>query len=353
MFVKNAWYCAGWDKDLSLGRNGLLTRRIAGRSLVLYRTLDGTPVAMDDRCVHRHAPLSLGRKEGDSLRCLYHGMKFASDGRCTEVPGMARIPERAAVRTFPVVERDNWIWVWMGAPEQADPALIEPAIGPSNPGWNLKTGQVRINSNYRLEIANLADLSHVSWVHDLTFGGTERWSEIRPRHTVTARGIDTAYCVRRVPAPQFARHLFPPEALFDIEVRVKMSVPCNFILSFRVHEAGTATEGPPDGQLVLDTFSGQAITPRDEGSLDYYYSWGCSRETDLPGVTNLMHEANNAAFLEDKAMLEGQYQRQLEDPHAPMVDIVHDAGPGKMLWVLDKLLKEEALQETQQEAAER
>lgn len=342
MFLKNAWYCAGWDHDLSLGQQGLLAKRIAGQSLVLYRKPDGTAVALEDRCIHRHAPLSLGRKEGDGVRCLYHGMRFGPDGRCTEVPGMQRIPEQAVVRAFPVVERDNWVWVWMGAPEQADPALIEPAVGPSDTGWHLKTGHVRIDSNYRLEIANLADLSHVSWVHGITFGGSEHWSHIRPRHRVTPRGIETDYCVRGTPAPYFARHLFPEEARFDIQVHVKMSVPCNFILSFRVHEAGTATEGPTNGRLVLDTFSGQAITPRDEGSLDYYYSWGCSRATDLPGVTHLMHEANNAAFLEDKAMLEGQYRRLRERPDAPQVDIVHDAGPGKMLWVLDRLLREEA-----------
>ena len=342
MFVKNAWYCAGWDKDLSLGRDGLLARRIAGESLVLYRRPDATVVAMEDRCCHRHAPLSLGRKEGDSIRCMYHGMKFGPDGRCTEIPGMTRIPEKACVRTYPVTERDNWIWVWMGDPAKADPALICEAIGPGDPAWNLRLGYVRVDTNYRQEIANLADLSHVAWVHSLTLGGSEAWSNVKPRHVLGERGIDTTYCVRRTPAPSFAKHLFPEGALFDIQVHVRMSVPCNFILHFAVHEVGSATEGPTNGRLVLDTFSSQAVTPRDAHSCDYYYSWGCSRATDLPGLTDLMHEANNVAFLEDKAMLEGQYQRMRERPDAPSVDIVHDAGPGKLLWVLDRLLKEEA-----------
>ncbi|QAZ38734.1 vanillate O-demethylase oxygenase [Methylibium sp. Pch-M] len=342
MFVKNAWYCAGWDKDLSLGRDGLLARRIAGESLVLYRRPDAAVVAMEDRCCHRHAPLSLGRKEGDSIRCMYHGMKFGPDGRCTEIPGMSRIPEKACVRTYPVVERDNWIWVWMGEPAKADPALICEAIGPGDPAWNLRLGYVRVDTNYRQEIANLADLSHVAWVHSQTLGGSEAWSNIKPRHELTERGIDTRYCVRRTAPPSFARHLFPDGALFDIQVHVRMSVPCNFILHFSVHEVGSATEGPTNGRLVLDTFSSQAVTPRDAHSCDYYYSWGCSRATDMPGLTDLMHEANNDAFLEDKAMLEGQYQRMRERPDAPSVDIVHDAGPGKLLWVLDRLLKAEA-----------
>ena len=68
MFVKNAWYCAGWDYDVSQGKNVLVSRLIAGEHVVLYRKPDGVVVAMEDRCPHRQAPLSLGRKEDDSLR---------------------------------------------------------------------------------------------------------------------------------------------------------------------------------------------------------------------------------------------------------------------------------------------
>ena len=62
MFVKNAWYCAGWDYNVSLGRDAIVPRRIAGERLVLFRTPDGRVVAFEDRCPHRQAALSLGRK---------------------------------------------------------------------------------------------------------------------------------------------------------------------------------------------------------------------------------------------------------------------------------------------------
>lgn len=101
LFVRNAWYCAGWDYDVSQAKNAVVARKIAGERVVLYRKPDGAVVAMEDRCPHRHASLSLGRKEGDSLRCMYHGMKFGPDGQCTEVPGQSTIPEHACVRTFP------------------------------------------------------------------------------------------------------------------------------------------------------------------------------------------------------------------------------------------------------------
>ncbi len=51
-------------------------RRILDVPVLMYRTEDGTAVAMDDRCPHRRAPLSMGRLEGDEIECAYHGMRF-------------------------------------------------------------------------------------------------------------------------------------------------------------------------------------------------------------------------------------------------------------------------------------
>src|SRR5277367_1530976 len=188
MFVKNCWYCAGWDSDLSQGKSKLLAREIAGELVVLYRKPDGGVVAMEDRCPHRQAALSQGTKEGDAIRCIYHGLKLGPDGRCIEIPGQDKIPEKAFVRTYPVVEKDNWIWVWMGDPAKADPSLICFAVGPSDPAWNIKVGYLPVRSNYRLEIANLMDLSHLSWIHKNTLGGTNAYTRTRVKTTMVPRG---------------------------------------------------------------------------------------------------------------------------------------------------------------------
>ena len=67
MFLKDCWYCAGWDHGVSQGRSALVTRRIAGEDIVLYRKPDGGIVAMEDRCCHRQAPLSQGQSRRRSL----------------------------------------------------------------------------------------------------------------------------------------------------------------------------------------------------------------------------------------------------------------------------------------------
>lgn len=341
MFLKNCWYCAGWEKSLSMGQDALETVKIAGESILIYRTGEGKVIALEDRCCHRHAPLSLGRKEGDSIRCMYHGWKFAPTGECVEIPGQRAVTPGACVRNFPVFVKDGWIWVWMGEPAAADETLICDSITPEHPEWDFETGHLGVHTNYRQEIANLTDLNHIAWVHENTFGGTTAYSGIRAKQTIQARGIDAEFWLRSAPAPSFARHLYPDDARFDLHFSVKYSVPCNFLLRFKVYSAGTATEGPSDGELLLDTYSGQAITPRDEESVDYYYSWGVIRNSTPPGLLKLMKEANDRAFLEDKRILEGQFQRMKEKPDAKTFDYAHDAGPGKMLWILDNLLKKE------------
>ncbi|MGE3388457.1 MAG: Rieske 2Fe-2S domain-containing protein [Gammaproteobacteria bacterium] len=355
MFVRNAWYNAGWDymftqgqrKGAGQARGALVARRIAGERLVLYRTPAGRIVALEDRCVHRQAALSLGQKEGEHVRCLYHGLRFGPDGRCNEIPGQQVIPPRACVRAFPVIEQDNWVWVWMGDIDKADPALIPHAIGPGDPGWNVKTSHMEVQASYRLEIANLADLTHLAWVHRDTLGAHDaltraRYTAIRPRFTVQGHALHTYYVVRGVPISSFLQHLFPDDARFDLEFDITHTLPCTWVLHFRVYTPDGGDDGPPAGSLVADTWTCQAVTPRDADTVDYYYSWGASRQSEFSGLSELLRDNLDDAFTEDRHVLEAQYVRYREKPDFQTIDIVHDAGPRRMLWILDKALDAEA-----------
>jgi vanillate O-demethylase monooxygenase subunit len=109
MYVRNCWYVAA--RHCEIKEDVLFSCMIINRPLVIYRKTDGSLAAFENRCCHRGAPLSMGRREGDDLRCLYHGLKFAPDGRCIEIPGQEKVPAKACVKTFPVVEAHSWIWV--------------------------------------------------------------------------------------------------------------------------------------------------------------------------------------------------------------------------------------------------
>src|SRR6478736_1262962 len=103
-YVRNAWYVASWEQDLDPARPMAVS--ILDEPIVLWNS-DGALVAMEDRCVHRLAPLSLGRCEGAKLRCMYHGLLFDAGGRVVEIPGQDLIPPQARLRTYPVAVRHS------------------------------------------------------------------------------------------------------------------------------------------------------------------------------------------------------------------------------------------------------
>lgn len=140
MFLRNCWYVAAWSHELGAGQP--IPRRIIDEALVLYRDAAGKVVVLQDRCCHRHAPLSRGQMQGEALRCMYHGLLFSPQGECIEIPGQAVIPPQARVRAYPAVERHSWIWVWMGDAAKADPQLIPPSVGLDDPAWSLGCGQI-------------------------------------------------------------------------------------------------------------------------------------------------------------------------------------------------------------------
>ncbi len=67
-FIRNRWYVAAWDSEVD---RTPIARTICGEAVMLYRKLDRGVVAMRDACPHRLLPLSMGIKEGDSIRCRY------------------------------------------------------------------------------------------------------------------------------------------------------------------------------------------------------------------------------------------------------------------------------------------
>ena len=121
MLIRNAWYMAAWADEVSAKPLG---RRICHGPVALYRDTTGKAVALIDMCCHRGAPLHLGKVVERGIECGYHGLIFGADGACVHVPGQGRIPTRARVRCFPVVEQDGAIWLWPGDPTEADATSI-------------------------------------------------------------------------------------------------------------------------------------------------------------------------------------------------------------------------------------
>src|SRR5262249_39765677 len=146
MFVRNAWYIAAWSDEVA---GAPVARRILGEPIVLFRDASGAVAALQDRCCHRGAPLSLGEVVPQGLHCGYHGLVFDRPGQCVLVPGDHRVPPGAEVKTYPVAERDALVWVWMGDAGQPDRDRIIPYPYHNGPqSWPHRHTMMRLGANH-------------------------------------------------------------------------------------------------------------------------------------------------------------------------------------------------------------
>lgn len=333
MFVKNCWYVAAWDHEVLA--DTLLARTILGESVLVYRKTDGSAVAVDNRCAHRHAPLSMGRKEGDSVRCLYHGLKWGSDGKCTEIPGQDTVPAKMCIRSYPVAERGRWIWVWMGDPALADDALIPDAFSLKHPEWRYKPGYLHYNTDHLLICDNLLDFSHLSYVHEKTLGGSPNIAVAKPMVTVLERGVHVTRDVRNtVPAPYHARL-----GGFSGQVNRRFSydffVPGVLLMHAHVKPADTADD---DMSGALQFHSCQALTPETEHSTHYFFMQAHRFKLDDATITESIYQSLCTAFEEDRRIIEAQQRMIEQSPPAPMQPIAADLALAQYRRVVQKLL---------------
>lgn len=340
MFLRNCWYVAGWSHDLPESRPLGVT--IAGDPIVLYRRGDGSVVALEDRCVHRLAPLSLGRCEGDNLRCMYHGLLFSPQGQCVEIPGQEMVPASARVKSYVVLERSGWIWVWLGAADKADESLVPVSIALDDPAWHFGSGQLDYAANFQLINDNLTDFSHLSFVHAQSFGSGLNWALSRPNITRLDRGIRVERWVEHDPRPPYLAH----EGDFvDQYITYEYLVPGILLLTTEIHPAGTAaghTLGDPRPTPLFATYSPQAVTAIDAENSRYFFAWGPRAVDGNKATANEMMKVALMAFGEDKEIIEAQQIIINRDPGRREMPIAADKGVTLFQRTMERLMKEEA-----------
>jgi vanillate O-demethylase monooxygenase subunit len=166
-FIRNAWYAAAMSDEVD---RTFIHRLLLGRDVVLFRKEQGAPVALENMCPHRFAPLDRGRLIGDEVECGYHGLVFDCEGTCVRNPH-GQISASARVRSYPVVERHRFVWIWMGE-RNADPDLVPDCGFVDMTEQSVSSqGYMYVLANYQLIIDNNLDLSHTDYLHRGSFGG--------------------------------------------------------------------------------------------------------------------------------------------------------------------------------------
>ncbi|AJP73662.1 aromatic ring-hydroxylating dioxygenase subunit alpha [Sphingomonas hengshuiensis] len=339
-YVRNAWYVAGWSKDLAVDKPLAMT--ILGDRIVLWRTASGGLHALEDRCVHRLAPLSLGRCEGERLRCMYHGLLFDPDGKVVEIPGQELVPPKARVRAYPVVDRHSWLWVWMGDPARADAALIPDAVGLDRPDYVLGHGQLDYAAEARLINDNLLDFSHLTFVHAQSFGSGPQFASTPARITPLARGIRYERWTENSYGSASRRSAEPMDNFMTYD----FLLPGILLMTGGVFPLGTAQAvafaAPDLGTAVSGvTFTSQAVTPMTDRTARYFFSWGPHRAHGDEAQRDILMGIAARAFDEDKVMIEAQ-QRVIDMTPSPTVmPTAHDRGVTLFNRLVDRLVRQE------------
>ena len=184
--IRDAWYpvLPSWRvTDAAVGVTRL------GDNIVVWRDPQGTVHAIEDRCPHRGARLSLGWNLGDRIACWYHGIQINGSGRVVEVPAYDQCPmkEERTVKTYAVTEAHGAIFLWFGVTAQSVP---KPLVFPeqlASPEWGGMLCTAYWNSNYRYAIDNVMDPMHGSYLHALShsMADGDKQSQMRTRKTST------------------------------------------------------------------------------------------------------------------------------------------------------------------------
>ena len=145
------WWPLAWSAELT-SRPVAVVR--GDSAIVLYRGVGGAALALEDRCPHRRAPLSLGRvTESGMLQCGYHGWTFdGGSGRCVEIPNLRDdepVPAAIKAHRYPVVERDGVVFVEVGSGAASLPLSL--------------LGRVKFSCSGQTELS----VEHESWMRIL------------------------------------------------------------------------------------------------------------------------------------------------------------------------------------------
>ena len=351
IFLKNCWYVAAWDHELIDGTK--LARTILEKPVVLYKGESGKVVALDDRCCHRGAPLSMGRIEGDCIRCMYHGMKFEPSGKCIQIPGQDMSPPKLGVKSYPVVERDHLVWIWMGDPAKADASLIVDYPPLHEPGWRGMPAYMHYDANWLLIVDNLSDFAHLAFVHTKTLGGSEEYAyQTKPLNIERlADGFRVERWHMNADAPPFHQKVIPNKKdKVDRRNIGHMKVPGIFFLESMFAPAG---QGAEKGNLqgARQYRNCQFMTPETRRTTHFFWNYLHDFDLDDPNIALSLCHSLREGFMEDKAIIEAQQKLFDRDPDFKLLAIAADAPLSHFRWTLNKMIAEELAQQAQSQAA--
>jgi vanillate O-demethylase monooxygenase subunit len=340
IFPKNMWYVAFWSGDLKTGE--LQPRRILDEPIVFFRSASGEVVALEDTCPHRFAPLSLGKVTGDDrIACAYHGLEFDRSGACVFNPhGDHKIPPAAKVRSYTVVEKYSFAWIWIGSAEPDVSKIPEyECLDTARPEHISTRNYMTIAADYRLIVDNLLDLSHVPFLHAGVLTGT-----VDDEITVAQSGdnVTISRWSYDVPVPSLTNMMFRNDGKnVDSWLEMHWRPASCMLLDTGIREPGTPKESGT-GYYGL-----HLLTPETATSTHYHFAAvrfnapPRTFEEDMEIREKISVGRKYAFEAQDAPVIEAQQRRMNEIGNRRPALLAVDAGAVRVQRVLAKLIADD------------
>ena len=316
--LENLWYVAALSGELT---DKPLARMICGVPMVLYRGENGNLVALEDRCPHRQAPLSMGNIIGDQIQCDYHGFMFDGTGACTHIPRQDKIPASMGVRAFAVVERWGFVWLWWGDREKADDSAIPHLPWTEEDHQRTQYFYFHVKSNHQLMADNLLDISHVDFLHKHSIaskiGDTEKQTEAPKVTFETTTEGNVVTTVRKVHNTLLAGQTAKWHGSEGPVTRIstgRWEPPNCCILKLQFAE--------PDGTINETISMEHIMTPETASTCHYFmdWTWDFGGPDGYPPHADVDQEQRGIIDGDDIPMVEAQ-QRTIEQFGADARDV--------------------------------
>jgi len=337
MFLRNRWYVGAIAAEIC---GTPLARTILDEPVVFFRDSTGAAVALEDRCVHRQAPLSLGEVKGDVLQCAYHGLCFDRTGECVRVPSQKKIPPGARVKSYPVVERYGFVFIWPGEPGLAA------ATPPYAFGWEdsaaTRMMHLRLHAkfDYRLLIDNLMDVTHLPFAHKTTIGTAAIAEDFTARTERFDDGVRISRWMENI--DQAPTHIAATGYTGKVDRwQIVTYTPPGFVwLQVGSAKAGTGGREAAGDDMLIDRNTVHLLTPETADSAHYFWITSHKAGSMTDAQERIIYDQSVRAFNEDLVIIEGQAARL--DPSIPTVDVTADAPAIAVRRLLERLIAAEA-----------
>jgi len=295
---RNHWYPVFFSRALAEGESR--GQMVLGEN-ILFKRVDGRVYAIEDRCAHRGVKLSV-RPEchtKNTISCWYHG--FTYDVRDGKLIAIITDPEgtlvgRIRLKTYPVEEKKNMVFVFVGDDEPQDLALdLQPGFLDDDIAIFPDGEHDVVNSNWRLAAENGVDASHI-YIHRnsalinvakralplatyfLTRDGMVQDQDGAPKGVIKGAGQRTAVWETEIEGVKIGSQ-YQPGVNTDQVYRTDTSLwmPCGLKVD----------PCPRPGDIQFEWY-----VPRDEGSHYYIVTWG-KRVSSEADKTQFYHEMSS------------------------------------------------------------